>query len=106
VFQPRFSRLRQSIAKRNFSHRDLAADNQDLLLAVLLDMDLHRLFGVASRMNCMAVRGVGMVSRRFVVSSLVMLGGFPVMTGSMREVLRSFFVVFRSLLRHEILLRG
>jgi hypothetical protein len=53
---------------------------------VLLDMGLHCLFGVASSMNHMSHRGVSMVRRCFVASSLVMLGGFLVMMRRMREV--------------------
>src|SRR5262245_78874 len=72
----------------------------NLFLAVLLDVDLHRLFSVASGMNCMAVRRVSVVCRLFVMASVMMLGGFAVMTGRMREVFRSFFVVFSSPFRH------
>jgi hypothetical protein len=53
---------------------------------VLLDVGLHCLFGVASSVNHMASRDVSMVCRCFVVSSLVMLGGFLVMTRCMRKV--------------------
>ena len=53
---------------------------------VFLDMGLHCLFGVASSMNCMAAGRVSMVRRCFMVSNLVMLSGFPVMTGRMRKV--------------------
>jgi hypothetical protein len=53
-------------------------------------------------MNRMATRDVSMVCRRFVVSSLVMLGGFFVVTRRMREVFWSFLVMSRSLLWHEI----
>ena len=70
--------------------------------AVFLDMGLHCLFGVASRMNHMSHRGMSMVCRCFVASSLVMLGGFIVMPRRMREVFRNFFVMSCGLLRHEI----
>ena len=53
---------------------------------VFLDMGLHSLFSVASRMNHMSHRGVSMVCRCFMASSLVMLGGFVVMMRRMREV--------------------
>jgi hypothetical protein len=53
----------------------------------------------------MAGREVSMVCRRFVVSSLVMLGRFFVMTRRIGKVFWSFFVVSCSLLRHEIFLR-
>jgi hypothetical protein len=54
---------------------------------VLLNMGLHRLFGVASSVNYVAHRDVSMVCRGFVASTLVMLGGFLVMTRRMRKVL-------------------
>jgi hypothetical protein len=73
---------------------------------VFLDMGLHCLFSVASRMNHMSHRGVRMVCRCFVASSLVMLGGFLVMVRRMREVFRNFFAMSCSLLRHEIFLHG
>ena len=49
-------------------------------------MGLHRLLSIASGMNRMATRDVSMVCRRFVVSSLVMLGGFFVVARRMRKV--------------------
>jgi hypothetical protein len=60
--------------------------NADLFLAVRLNMGLHCLLSIASGMNRMAGRDVSMVCRRFVVSSLVMLGGFSVVMRRMREV--------------------
>jgi hypothetical protein len=50
-------------------------------------MGLHRVFGVASGMNYVASRGMGVVCSLFMVASLVMLGGFRVVTRSMRKVL-------------------
>ena len=49
-------------------------------------MGLHCLLSIASGVNRMATRDVSMVRRRFVVSSLVMLGGFSVVMRRMREV--------------------
>ena len=64
-----------------------AIDNDGLFLAVLLSMSFDRVFSVASSMNHVATRGVGMVCRFFMVPSLMMLGGFPMMTRGMRKVL-------------------
>jgi hypothetical protein len=50
-------------------------------------MSFDRVFSVASSMNHVATRGVGMVCRFFMVPSLMMLGGFPMMTRGMRKVL-------------------
>ena len=49
-------------------------------------MGLHCLFDMAPSMNSVATRDMSMVCRSFVVSSLVMLGGFFVVTRRMREV--------------------
>jgi len=54
---------------------------------VLLGMGLHCIVSVASGMNHVAARGVSMVCCLFVVTSLMMFGGFPVMTRGMHEVL-------------------
>lgn len=64
-----------------------AIHNDGLFLAVLLSMSFDRVFSVASSMNHVATSGVGMVCRLFMVSSLVMLGGFPMVTRGMRKVL-------------------
>ena len=58
-----------------------------LLLAVLLNMGLHCLFSIASGMNRVTMRGVSVVCRCFVVSSLMMLGSLPVVMRRMREML-------------------
>jgi hypothetical protein len=63
------------------------AASPGLFLAVLLTVGLRCIFSVASSMNHVAPRGVSMVCRLFVVTSLMMFGGFPVMTRGMREVL-------------------
>jgi hypothetical protein len=55
-------------------------------MTVFLDVSLHCVFGVASRMNHMPHRGVSMVCRCLVVPSLMMLGGFRVMMRRVREV--------------------
>jgi hypothetical protein len=53
---------------------------------VLVNVGLHCLFGVASSVNYMTRRHVGMVCRRFVTSSVVVLGSFLVMMSRMRKV--------------------
>ena len=64
-----------------------AMHNDGLFLAVLLSMSFDRVFSVASSMNHVATSGVGMVCRLFMVSSLVMLSGFAMVTRGMRKVL-------------------
>src|SRR5215470_1168467 len=53
----------------------------------------------------MAHRDVSMVCRGFVVSSLVMLGGFLMMKRRMLQVFCNLLVVSCGLLRHGIFLR-
>jgi hypothetical protein len=69
-------------------HRQNAADASGivLFLAVLLGMGLNCLFGVPSGMNHVGPRGVSVVCRLFVMSRVVMLGGFPVVAGGMRKM--------------------
>jgi len=61
-------------------------------------MRLRRIFGVPSGVNRVTPRCVSMVSRLLVMSSLVMLGCFPVVPGGMRGVFCCFLVVLRSFL--------
>jgi hypothetical protein len=58
----------------------------DTVAIMLLNVGLHCVLGVTSGMNDMTHREVGMVCRCFMVSGLVMLGGFFVMTCRMRKV--------------------
>ena len=51
-----------------------------------LRVSLDCLFSVLSGMNHMAPRGVSVVCRLFVMSGLVMFGGFPVVVGGMRKM--------------------
>jgi hypothetical protein len=60
---------------------------------MFLDMGLDRLFSMATSVNGMAGRGVGMVRGGFMVTRLVMLGGFPMVAGGMAEMFRGLFVV-------------
>ena len=46
-------------------------------------MSLHSLFRMSSGMNYVAPRGVSVVCRLFVMSSIVVLGGLLVMTAGM-----------------------
>jgi hypothetical protein len=57
-----------------------------LFLAVLLSMSLHGLFSMPSAMNYVAPRGVSVVCRLFVMSSLVVFGGLLVVTGGMLKM--------------------
>jgi hypothetical protein len=61
-------------------------------------MRLRCIFSVPSGVNRVTPRCVSMVSRLLVMSSLVMLGCFPVVPGGMRRVFCCFLVVFRSFL--------
>jgi hypothetical protein len=58
----------------------------ELLLAVLVGVGHHSLFGMLRSVNYMAPRGVGMMCRLFVMSRVVMFGGFPVVVGGMRQL--------------------
>jgi hypothetical protein len=58
-----------------------------LFLAVLFAMGLHGVIRVAPRVNNMTPCGMSMVRRLFMVSRLMMLGGFRMVTRGMRKVL-------------------
>jgi hypothetical protein len=58
-----------------------------LFRAVLFAMGLHGVIRVASGMNNVTPCGMSMVCRLFMVSRLMMLGGFRMMTGGVRKVL-------------------
>ena len=64
-----------------------------LLLAVLLGVSHRCLFGVRSGVSRMPPRNMGMVSCLLVMSDLVMLGGFRVVSRNMRRVLGRLPVV-------------
>ena len=49
-------------------------------------MSLHRLFSMPSSTNYVTPRGMSVVCRLFVMSGLVMFGGFPVVVGGMRKM--------------------
>jgi hypothetical protein len=67
---------------------------------VLFVVGLRRLFSVAARMDRMRSRYMGMVRRFFVLSSLVVLGCFTVVAGSMSKMFVRLLVVFGSFFRH------
>jgi hypothetical protein len=58
-----------------------------LFRAVLFAMGLHGVIRVAPGMNNVTPCGMSMVCRLFMVSRLMMLGGFRMMTGGLRKVL-------------------
>ena len=79
------------------------ADAQDRLFrSVFLSMRLPRLFSVVSGMDRMAARSVSMVGGFLVLSRLVMLGSFSMMTGGMSMILRSFTMMISRFLRHPV----
>ena len=53
---------------------------------MLFGMSLHALFSMPSAMNYVAPRGVSVMCRLFVMSGIVVFGGFLVVTGGMLEV--------------------
>jgi hypothetical protein len=61
-------------------------DRRELFLAVLLSVSHHSLFGMLCSVNYMAPCGVSMVRGLFVMSGVVMFGGFPVVAGGMRQM--------------------
>jgi hypothetical protein len=58
-----------------------------LSLAVLIAMSLYGIIRVASGVNYVTGRSVSMVCRLFMVSGLMMLGGFHVVMRGMRKML-------------------
>jgi hypothetical protein len=58
----------------------------DLFPTVLFAMGLHGIIRVGSGMNNVTPCGMSMVCRLFMVSRLMMLGGFRMMTGGVRKV--------------------
>jgi hypothetical protein len=57
-----------------------------LFLAMLLGMSLHCLFSMPSGMNYVTPRCMSVVCRLFMMSSIVVLGGFLVVVGGMLEM--------------------
>jgi hypothetical protein len=73
----------------------------NLFLAVLLSVSLRCLFSMGSHMNRVAPRSVSVVGRLFVMSSLMMLCCFGMMTGNMRSMFRRLFVVLGCFFWHS-----
>jgi hypothetical protein len=73
-----------------------------LFLAVLRDMRFCGLLSMASRVECVAHCRMSMMGRFFVMSGVVMFGGFVVVPRDMRSVFRCLAVMFRSLFRHGV----
>jgi hypothetical protein len=71
-----------------------------LLLAVFLGVSLSRFFGVISGMDSVTARGVSMMCRFLVVTTVVMLRRFSVVSGSVGMVLGSLPVMLSCFLRH------
>ena len=71
-----------------------------LLLAVCFDVGFGGFVGVMLGVDMVAVRQVCMVSGFFMIARFMVLGRFLVMMLGVSVVLRSFVVVFGSLLRH------
>ena len=53
---------------------------------MLLGMSLHCLFGMPSGMNYVTPRSMSVVCRLFVMSSIMVLGGFLVVVGGMLKM--------------------
>ena len=73
-----------------------------LFFAVLLAVGSHCFLGVPAGMNGVGPRGMRMVRRLLVVSTLVMLCRFLVVSGSVGVVLRSLPVMLSCFLRHRM----
>ena len=67
---------------------------------MLLSVSLHCFLGMPTSVNDMRPRGVRMVCRLLVMSTLVMLGRLSMVAGGVREMLCGLLMVFCSLLRH------
>jgi hypothetical protein len=59
----------------------------ELFATMLFAMGLHGIIRVGSGTNNVTPCGMSMVCRLFMVSRLMMLGGFRMMTGGVRKVL-------------------
>jgi hypothetical protein len=69
---------------------------------VLFEVTLRRLVGVVVGMKMMGVCSVSVVRRLLVLTRLVVLGCFLVMTGSMFVVFSSLRVMLCGPLRHDL----
>jgi uncharacterized membrane protein len=76
-----------------------------LFLAVLLGVHLRCLLSVPMGVKLVGARCEGMMCRFLVMSGLIMLGRFPVVSGGVRAMFCRLLVKFRSFLRHGIFLQ-
>jgi hypothetical protein len=78
----------RSILAQGLEKSPMSAPSEfGLFLAVLFGMGLHGVIRVAPRVNNMTPCGMSMVCRLFMVSRLMMLGGFRMVTRGVRKVL-------------------
>ena len=73
----------------------------ELFFAMFFGVSHHSIFGVLSGVNYVASRSMSMVGRLFVLSGIVMFGGFPVVTSGVRQMFRRLLVMLCGFLRHR-----
>jgi hypothetical protein len=73
---------------------------------VCLPVSLRSLLSVPSSVNLMSPSYDSVVRSPFVISGLVVFGRLPEVVGGLGEMFRSFLVVFRCFLRHELFLHS
>jgi hypothetical protein len=78
----------------------LVRGSQILFFTVLFGVSLHCFLGMPTSVNDMRPRGVRMVCRLLVMSTLMMLGRLSMVAGGVCEMLRGLLVMFCSLLGH------
>jgi hypothetical protein len=75
-------------------------------LPVCLSVSLRSLLSVPSSVNLMSPPYDSVVRALLVISGLVVFGRLPEVAGGLGEMFRSFLVVFRCFLRHELFLHS
>jgi hypothetical protein len=104
---PQFDRLWPSFfTGRIRKRRSASREHSRYFFAVLFVVGLHSLFRVTPRMNHVRPRHVGMVCRLLVLSALVVLCCFTVVTRSVGKMFLDFLVVFCSFFRHFVFSRA
>jgi hypothetical protein len=76
----------------------------ELFFAMFFGVSRHSILGVLSGVNYVAPCGMSMVGRLFVMSGIVMFGGFPVVMSGMCQMFRRLLVMLCGFLRHRIFL--
>lgn len=76
-----------------------------LFFSMLLSVGLSCLFRVLPGVNSVSARSVSMMGCLLMLPTVMMLGRFTVMAGSMRVVFCSFAVVVSCFLRHTLVLQ-